>query len=152
MVEPNDWIPELRAIIDQMVDSDVHELELRRGDLRIRLRRKPGAPTANPAEAGSSIADKELQEAQPVTAPLTGVFYLSPSPNARAYVEVGDWVEPDTVVGLIEAMKVFNEVSAECRGRVVALQARQGQLVHAGETVLLVDTDAPPDNAGRTEA
>jgi len=60
-------------------------------------------------------------------------------------------VEPETVVGLIETMKVFNEVVAECRGRVTSILVQPGQLVHAGEPLLLVDVDAPPDTDGEVD-
>ena len=74
-----------------------------------------------------------------VAAPFTGVFYRSPAPSAKAYVEQGDWVEADAVIGLVETMKVFNEVTADVSGRVVKFEAEGGQLVHAGEVLVLIE-------------
>ena len=131
-----------------MARTDVTELDVRRGDLRLRLRRAPHqtgtSHPALPADADHpSAQDEALQR---VVAPLTGVFYAAPNPTSKPYVAVGDWVEHDTIVGLIETMKVFNEVVADCRGRVAAIQVQQGQLVHTGEVLLLVDPNAGPDH------
>lgn len=149
MAEKNDWISTLRGVIAQMAASDVRELELQQGALRLRLRRQSAMTASRPVVADNIPADQDLDGALRVTAPLTGVFYSAPSPNVRAYVEIGDWVQPETLVGLIEAMKVFNEVVADCQGRVVAIVAQQGQLIHSGENILLVDTNSTPDHAGK---
>jgi acetyl-CoA carboxylase biotin carboxyl carrier protein len=148
MVEKNDWVSTLRGIIMQMAASDVAELELQHGDLRIKLRRQLAAAEGRPAVADGKPGGHDIDGDHQVTAPLTGVFYSAPSPNVRAYVEVGDWVQPETLVGLIETMKVFNEVVADCQGRVVAVAAKHGQLIHSGETIVFVDTGATPDRAG----
>jgi acetyl-CoA carboxylase biotin carboxyl carrier protein len=122
--------------------------------LRIRLKRKEGEPipaatgAARPVEGSTAEPPPAEAHFHRVPAPLTGVFYTASNPTARPYVEVGDWVEESTVVGLIETMKVFNEVMAECRGRIAAVVAQQGQLVQVSEPVVLVDTAALPDNVG----
>jgi len=74
-----------------------------------------------------------------VTAPIVGVFYHAPDPSADPYVETGSVVEEGTVVGLVEAMKVFNEIVAEVRGRVVEIPADNEQLVNRGETLVVID-------------
>ena len=142
-------------IVDQMAETGVVELEVRKGDLQIKLKRAPAEPGAALTEAASAArrepAGSQVEPEQQfhrVLAPLTGVFYAAPNPSANPYVEVGEWVDETTVVGLIETMKVFNEVMAECRGRVAGMAAQQGQLVQAGDTIVLVDTDALPDDAG----
>ncbi len=152
MAEQNDWVSVLKGIIRQMAATDVTELEVRQGDLRLRLgrvkHRAASLPLpAEPAVIENPTPDRDREALHKVAAPLTGVFYSSPSPSSKEYVSAGDWVDQDTVVGLIETMKVFNEVVADCRGRVVAVQARQGQLVHAGEPLLLVDLSATPDHS-----
>jgi acetyl-CoA carboxylase biotin carboxyl carrier protein len=149
MVEIDDWVSTLRGIIAQMAASDVKELELQRGDLRVRLRRQPAMTVSTSTAAGDIPVAQNFDGAHRVTAPLTGVFYAAPGPNARAYVQIGDWVQPETLVGLIETMKVFNEVVADCQGRVVAIMPEQGQLIHSGETIILVDTNSTPDEASR---
>lgn len=149
MSESHGWETTLKMIVDQMVETGVTELNVRQGDLRLRLRRQLGpvaesfvvGPAARPLKRG----DDAPAEAHALLSPLTGVFYTSPNPSAKPYLEVGDWVEDGVVVGLIETMKVFNEVTADCHGRLVALKAEQGQLVQAGEVVALIDTAATPD-------
>ena len=74
-----------------------------------------------------------------VVAPFTGVFYRSPTPSARSYVSEGDWVTAETVVGLVETMKIFNEVTADVSGRIVGFRAENGQLVHAGDALVLIE-------------
>jgi acetyl-CoA carboxylase biotin carboxyl carrier protein len=74
-----------------------------------------------------------------VVAPLTGVYYSAASPTSPPFVNVGDNIHVGQVVALIESMKVFNEVTAEVAGRVVALVATNGNVVQKGETLLRVE-------------
>lgn len=150
-----DWGSALSEIVEQMARTGVYELEIRQDDLRIRLKRRTGDPVPGLnepyAETDRGAAEKREdghRQIHKVTAPLTGVFYTAPNPSADPYVGTGEWIEPGTVVGLIETMKVFNEVMAECVGRVAEMVAQQGQLVQAGDTIVLVDTAALPDEAG----
>ncbi|MEO6078200.1 MAG: biotin/lipoyl-containing protein [Steroidobacteraceae bacterium] len=76
-----------------------------------------------------------------VAAPLLGIFYRSPRPGEAAFVEVGNRVEADTNVGIIEVMKLMNTVRAGLRGEVVAIPARNGELVEYGEALLFVRPD-----------
>lgn len=148
MAEQADWIASLQSMIEKMQATGVAELEVRRGDLRVRLRRDPRLVSA-PSQlvrAGEAM-DQERPDLHRVTAPLTGVFYRAPNPASKPFVEVGDWVEHDTRVGLIETMKVFNEVTADCRGRVVGFLVEAGKLVYAGDPLLVVDSTAAPDHA-----
>jgi acetyl-CoA carboxylase biotin carboxyl carrier protein len=145
----SDWTATLREIIEQMTQAGVAELDVRQGDLRIRLRRSDEAASA--ASDSSAIGDPRAEERRGpephrVLAPLTGIYYASPNPSAKAYVEIGDWVEESTGVGLIETMKVFTEVTAECQGRVVSILVQQGQLVQAGDPMVLIDATAVPDS------
>ncbi len=73
-----------------------------------------------------------------VRSPLIGVFYEAPAPDAVPFVEVGDVVAEGQTVCIIEAMKVFNEIKAEWRGRVVAIPAENGALVQAGDPLVVL--------------
>jgi acetyl-CoA carboxylase biotin carboxyl carrier protein len=77
----------------------------------------------------------------PLQSLMTGIFYRSPSPDARAYVEVGDEVSEGQTVGLIEAMKVFSEIPADATGRVVRILAETGKLVTQGDVLMLIRPD-----------
>jgi acetyl-CoA carboxylase biotin carboxyl carrier protein len=77
----------------------------------------------------------------PVAAPLLGIFYRAPKPGEPPFVEVGARVETDTIIGIIEVMKLMNTVRAGVRGQVVAIPARNGELVEFGEALLFVRPD-----------
>jgi acetyl-CoA carboxylase biotin carboxyl carrier protein len=118
----------------------------------------PGAPvpvvSASTAPAASPVAVAPVSAApdstppvegppgtHAVTAPLLGVFYRAPKPGEPPFVEVGSRVEPDTIIGIIEVMKLMNTVRAGLRGQVVAIAARNGELVEYGEALMFVRPD-----------
>jgi acetyl-CoA carboxylase biotin carboxyl carrier protein len=151
----------LLALIDRLTEvlerSDLTELEVEAGGTGLLLRKPialervmsvseaipvggtgPGAgsPGASPA-AG---AEKPPAPQRPsIKAPLTGIFYGAPSPGATAYVSVGDHVSVGQVIGLIEAMKLFNEIKSDLAGRVVRIVADNGALVKAKSPLIEVD-------------
>jgi acetyl-CoA carboxylase biotin carboxyl carrier protein len=152
---------DIAEITRLLEDSSFDELELEIDGLKIHLRRggapvsrngaregltplaapQPAAPIAAKAGAGGSVraaqpVDPALTE---VRAPLLGTFYRAPKPGAPPFVDVGASVEPDTVIGIIEVMKLMNAVRAGTRGVVREIRARDGTLVEYGETLLLVD-------------
>jgi acetyl-CoA carboxylase biotin carboxyl carrier protein len=136
------WLEAVRLVIAAVRSSDVTELELARGEFSVRVRRDPDATRATlwpiPLAEGDSTEDEDARLHR-VVAPFTGVFYRSPTPSARAYVSEGDWVDADAVIGLVETMKIFNEVTADCAGRIVSFAAEKDQLVHAGDALVLVE-------------
>ena len=139
------WLDEVRRVLEHVQASDATEVELSHGQFRLRLRRRPGlrpAASAVQAPAGASPA-----EGAAIVAPLTGVFFRAASPTDPPYVQVGDEVGPDTVVGLIETMKIFNEVLAERAGRIADILVESGQLVHASDPLMTV-ADAATEPGG----
>lgn len=105
----------------------------------------PVAYTATaPATAGTvSTPDtpaepKETSNLREITSPMVGTFYASPSPEAPAFVTVGQEVTEDTVVCIMEAMKVMNEIKAECRGTIVEIVAENGKPVQYGQVLFKV--------------
>ncbi|GAB6935407.1 acetyl-CoA carboxylase biotin carboxyl carrier protein [Calditerricola yamamurae] len=99
----------------------------------------PPAPSAA-ASSAAKPADAVEDEAglHKIVAPMVGTFYAAPAPDAEPYVKVGDKVKEDTVVCIIEAMKLFNEIEAECRGEIVKVLVENGQLVEYGQPLFLV--------------
>jgi len=87
-------------------------------------------PTNNAA-----VADKDLQQ---IKSPMVGTFYRSPSPEADPYVKVGDKINEESVVCIVEAMKLFNEIEAEVKGEIVEVLVENGQLVEYGQPLFLV--------------
>jgi acetyl-CoA carboxylase biotin carboxyl carrier protein len=135
------WLEAVRQVVAAVRASDVTELELANQDFSVRVRRDPeaaGTAAALMPGVGEAQDDPDARLHR-VVAPFTGVFYRSPTPSARAYVSEGDWVEADAVIGLVETMKIFNEVTADCSGRIVRFAAEKGQLVHAGDALVLVE-------------
>ncbi len=126
----------------------MRELEVRKGDLRVKVSRDaapaPAAPTLAelsaaappPAPPASRDAGPAKAAAKTVNAPLTGIFYRSPSPQSPAFVQAGGVISAGDVVGLIEAMKLFNEVRATVAGRVRRIVAENGQLVRAHQPLI----------------
>jgi acetyl-CoA carboxylase biotin carboxyl carrier protein len=125
--------------------SGLDELEVEAGELHVRLARPRAVAAAPVAAAGpvSTAAVSPFGEPAPgtrfVTAPLTGVWYTSPSPGARPYVQVGDEVAVGTVLGLIEAMKLFNEIKSDTQGRVTRYMVESGTLVKRQQPLIEVD-------------
>ena len=159
-IEPGDasllgLIDRLGAILER---SDLTELEVEAGRTTVVLRKPaavatlvapaasapiaeaPAAPTPAPGEAGRGAASGGGAPARPsVKAPLTGIWYASPTPGSAPFVEVGRELAVGQVVGLIEAMKLFNEIKSDIAGRVVRVVPDSGTLVKAKQPLIEVD-------------
>jgi acetyl-CoA carboxylase biotin carboxyl carrier protein len=153
-----DAAAELLALIDRLSNlldrTDLTELEVEAGTTGLVLR-KPAAlgPSVVLAGAGASVAapggsvvspEAGGREPDPfarpsVKAPLTGIWYASPAPGSPAYVRVGGEVAVGQTIGLIEAMKLFNEIKSDLAGRVVRIVAENGQLVKAKQPLIEVE-------------
>jgi len=101
----------------------------------------PGAAAAPIPAVGTPTPVEVPPGTAPVTAPLLGVFYRAPKPGEPAFVEVGSRVDTQTIVGIIEVMKLMNSVRAGVSGEVVSIAARNGELVEYGEALLFVRPD-----------
>ena len=101
----------------------------------------PLAPASSPAEhpAALPVSRRPLAaDEHAITAPMLGTFYRAPSPGAPPFVEVGDIVEPDTIICIVEVMKLMNSIRAERRGRVVEILVENAQLVERGERLIIL--------------
>jgi acetyl-CoA carboxylase biotin carboxyl carrier protein len=145
----------VRDILSAISASDAVELELEEPGFRVRLRRRPGGETSDQSP-GILAADGHAdvpRDLAAVPAPLTGVFYASPSPGAPPFARPGDWIETGSVVGMIEAMKVFNEVTADLAGALVQVLVADGALVRAGDPLMYLDpTRGAPGPTGHPVA
>ncbi|QSR88522.1 acetyl-CoA carboxylase biotin carboxyl carrier protein [Methylacidiphilum caldifontis] len=137
-------IAKITELIELMVRNNLNEIEIEEENSKIRLRKDfaphpPPLPNPPPHYLGSSqhiveIKDKETSLLSPsqtaeIRSPMVGIFYRAPSPNAQPYVEVGQEVHEDTVVCIIEAMKVMNEIKAELHGIITEVLAENGKPV-----------------------
>ena len=138
-------IDRLGALLER---SDLAELEVQAGETGIVLRKPapaPSAPASAVAPAGSAdpavaaAAAAPVSTAKMVRAPLTGIFYSAPSPASPPYVTVGARIKVGDVIGLIEAMKLFNEIKSDQAGRVVRMVAESGKLVKAKQPLIEVE-------------
>ncbi len=129
----------VRALVGAMRSGGVSELDVAFGSVSIRLRADVGCSPAadglaqHPAEIPPPV---ESAAADFVTAPMVGTFYASPSPGSPPFVEAGDTIKPGQVIGIIEAMKIMNEITADRAGVVEAVLAANGQAVEYGSPLL----------------
>ena len=150
---PDPILAAVDLLAPAFADSGLDEMELSVGDLHVRLARpRAAAPAATPASseapapsASAAPTDGLTPFGEPapgmrfVSAPLTGVWYPAPSPGARPYVNEGDEVAAGQVVGLIEAMKLFNEIKSDASGRISRILVENGTLVKRKQPLLEVD-------------
>ncbi|NIL96734.1 MAG: acetyl-CoA carboxylase biotin carboxyl carrier protein, partial [Planctomycetales bacterium] len=137
--------------------SDFDELKLEMGDVKLELRRRgatapapaaPPAPAAAPAPASTAVKTEAVAApvvasggGSEVPAPLLGTFYRAPKPGADPFVAVGDRVSEDSVIGIIEVMKLMNSVTAGKAGTVTEILAENGELVEHGQALIRIQTD-----------
>lgn len=154
-------IDRIRKLIELMKEHELGEIDLRQENQRIRLcglghgqpiltghmMAPPAVPTAAaPAASGSSASPAPTTDNLDgphiaiIKSPMVGTFYSKPNPTSKDFVEVGSSVQPDTVICIIEAMKVFNEIPAEMRGKVVQVLASNEEAVDFGKPLFKIDT------------
>jgi acetyl-CoA carboxylase biotin carboxyl carrier protein len=155
----------IKKLIDLLEESNLAELEIREGEETIRLSRMPNGvpmpmqavappvthvhleqrPAAAPAARGgddgtgaSSGGGKDLPDGHVVRAPMVGTFYASPNPDAPPYVKLGQQVKAGEVLGIIEAMKMFNQIEADQSGTIAAILVGNGQPVEFDEPLFVI--------------
>ncbi len=137
----------LRELLAVMREHDLEQIKVKLGDAVYELSRRPPEAAHSPPAAAAAAAGAEPAPAAAapppnvtkVVAPLTGVFYRSPSPDAAPYVDVGDRVQPGDVLCVLEAMKLFNEIQSEDAGKVVRIVPDNGELVSQGEDLFWLE-------------
>jgi acetyl-CoA carboxylase biotin carboxyl carrier protein len=142
----------LRDLLEIMHEHDLDALKVKVGDKVFELvRREAGitvlpaagaaapGPAEAPAAASAGTAPSASANVRKITAPLVGVFYRSPSPDAEAYVKVGDRVEAGQVVCILEAMKLFNEITSDHAGVVTRIIPENGELVSLGQELFWIE-------------
>jgi acetyl-CoA carboxylase biotin carboxyl carrier protein len=144
----------LKKLIDLVQESGIAELEITEGEEKVKIV-KGGAVSmmaapapavaapveARPAPAAAPAAAAEAdagQEGHVVKAPMVGTFYRSPSPDAKAFVEVGQAVKEGDTICIIEAMKLMNEIEADASGSVKAILVENGQPVEYGQPLFIL--------------
>jgi len=146
-------IDQIRKLIELMVANDLSELDISDGETKVKLKRGPGelhvvsspvASVAAPAPEAVAPPAAEPEEVSPpeelveIRSPMVGTFYTAPSPDSEDFVSVGSPVAEDTVVSIVEAMKVMNEIKAECTGTVAEVCVANAQPVEFGQVLFRV--------------
>ena len=154
-------LKDIKAIIDLMRKNDLSVFELEKDGFKLKLQKGPGnqpilttpiaiasglgaAPAAAPGIASGESAGGTAESApgsaplKDITSPMVGTFYRSPSPESGVFVDVGATVNEDTVVCIIEAMKVMNEIKAETSGVIAEILVENGKPVQFGQALFRV--------------
>jgi acetyl-CoA carboxylase biotin carboxyl carrier protein len=153
---------ELKELIEFIIEKDIAEFELERGDVKLRIRRGAAesehppaeriitvhpaplahAPEAVPATATHAAATPEAASAEAglhmVRSPIVGTYYESPSPGSPPFVKPGDAVEEGQVLCIVEAMKLMNEIEADVGGEIVKCLVKNGQPIEYGQELFAI--------------
>lgn len=160
-------IRKVKKLIELLDESGVAEIEIKEGEEAVRISRhsqvaaaipqyqhfpvpaaanhqynpaiQPNSIPASPLNTAASEPAPSLPSGHEITSPMVGTFYRSPSPEAKAFVEVGDTVSPGDTLCIIEAMKMFNQIESDTQGKVKAILLENGQPVEFGQTLFIIE-------------
>jgi len=157
MAQWDEQFSKLKQIIEIMKDHNLAEVTIKQGEEELCVKKQqpvqqqitavpmfggqvPGAAPASGDPAAGGVQETKAQEEKTaeIKSPLVGTFYAQPSPDSEPYVELGSRVEPDTVVCIIEAMKVMNEIKAETSGVIAEIVAENSKPVQFGQVLFRV--------------
>ena len=150
------WVGDVAHLLDMMMANDLSEIQIEDGPRKIVLRRGPGgeavvaqngqaavaAPAPAAAPAAAPAPTETMAEASDglieIVSPMVGTFYASPSPDSDVFVAVGANIGDETVICIVEAMKVMNEIKAECSGTIAEVCVQNAQPVEYGQVLFRV--------------
>ncbi len=157
-------IRKIKKLIELLEESGIAEIEIKEGEEAVRISRMPapntfpsypqfthmqGLPVAvnpqleAPAKTAAAPAAEAAAKPKPnehvITAPMVGTFYASPSPGAKAFIEIGDEIKVGQVLCIIEAMKMMNQIESDKAGKVTSVMARNGDPVEFGQPLFVVE-------------
>jgi acetyl-CoA carboxylase biotin carboxyl carrier protein len=155
-------IKDIKTLIKMVTDTDISEFEMENAEERIVIKRGPdqeivhvaapaavqapvaaaapaAAPSAAPAEAAPDSKPAVSGNQQTINSPIVGTFYRKPSPDADVFADVGDTVEKGGVVCLVEAMKMFNEIEADFKCKIVSILKEDAEPVEFGDPLFIVE-------------
>jgi acetyl-CoA carboxylase biotin carboxyl carrier protein len=144
-------IDRLHQYVEFMKENDITEIDLEQNGEKIRLSRSGGvmpvvasapAPVAAPTAAADNEEVADPDHIVTISSPMVGTFYCRPDPESEPYVQVGDMVTAESTVCIVEAMKVYNQLAAEIRGKIVAVLVDDETPVDVGKPLFKVDTSA----------
>ena len=153
--KPPTDLKKIKELVDLMKQNDLVELEIVDGENKIHLKRPDsGAAMVTQIPVAAEAAAVQTERAETPTSeeqkdeglveiksPIVGTLYSAPSPDSKPYVTVDSKVEPETIVCIVEAMKVMNEIKAEISGTIVKIMCQPGQAVEYGQVLFKVKPD-----------
>jgi acetyl-CoA carboxylase biotin carboxyl carrier protein len=143
----------VKQLVELMKTNDLTDVEIKQGEWQITLRRGSqmavvsGTPMILPAQTAPAIpppvvaapaVPEEPANTTLIKSPMVGTFYAASNPDAPPFAKIGDTVTPEKTICLIEAMKVYNEIQAECSGKIVAVLVKNGETVEYGRPLFRV--------------
>ena len=146
-------IKEIKRLVKLMIDNDLSEMNITDGEQKVTLRRggggqgpvvvatpvaAPAAAAPAPAVAAEPSGEKPQSDLIEIVSPMVGTFYQASGPDSDPYVASGDSVGEDTVVCIVEAMKVMNEIKADCAGTIIEICVQNAQPVEFGQVLFRV--------------
>lgn len=141
---------EIQDLVEILNEQNLNEIEIQRGDVRIRVRRESGAAanvqassskeSVQPSQPTADFVERESSRLLTVTSPVVGTFYRSSSPDVEPYVEEGDLVTRGHVLCIVEAMKLMNEIESEVDGRVVKIMVENESGVEYGQPLFVIES------------
>ena len=158
-------IRKIKKLIELLEESGIAEIEIKEGEEAVRISRMPAASSAPsypqyaqvampmpmamspqleaPAKTAAPVTEVSVTKPKPnehvITAPMVGTFYASPSPGAKAFIEIGDEIKVGQVLCIIEAMKMMNQIESDKAGKVTSIMARNGDPVEFGQPLFVVE-------------
>ena len=145
-------IRKVKKLIELLEESGINEIEIHEGEESVRISRggsstaplqynvpPASAPAATPAPAsGGDTASEEPIDGEVIESPMVGTYYAAASPDADPFVSVGSTVEKGDTLCIIEAMKIMNQIEAECSGTIVSVERKNGEPVEYGDPLFVI--------------
>jgi len=145
-------IRKVKKLMELLEESGMSEIEIKEGEESVKISRYGNSPAPShsfvqqqaptslpPVVAAPVIADEPSTVGQPLTSPMVGTYYSAPSPTAKPFITIGQHVKQGDTIGIVEAMKIMNQIEAEKSGTVLQILVKDGEAVEFGQPLIIVE-------------
>ncbi len=145
-------IRKVKKLMELLEESGMSEIEIKEGEESVKISRYGNSPAPShsfvqqqaptslpPVVAAPSIVDEPSTVGQSLTSPMVGTYYSAPSPTAKPFVTIGQHVKQGDTIGIVEAMKIMNQIEAEQSGTVLQILVKDGEAVEFGQPLIIVE-------------
>ena len=145
-------IRKVKKLMELLEESGMSEIEIKEGEESVKISRYGNSPAPShsfvqqqaptslpPVAAAPVIADQPSTVGQSLTSPMVGTYYSAPSPTAKPFVTIGQHVKQGDTIGIVEAMKIMNQIEAEKSGTVLQILVKDGEAVEFGQPLIIVE-------------